>query len=90
VLDVEDVVKGQYSLEISSPGLDRPLFSEGHFERFSGHEAKLKLGVPLAGHKRLKGVLQGMDGDKVMIEVDGEVFAVPFGTIDKANLVPEL
>jgi ribosome maturation factor RimP len=83
-------VKGQYNLEISSPGLDRPLFTEAHFERFSGHEAKLKLGVPLEGRKKLKGVLQGMDGDKVKMEVDGEVLAVPFSTIEKANLVPEL
>jgi ribosome maturation factor RimP len=90
VLDVEDVVKGQYNLEISSPGLDRPLFTEAHFERFSGHEAKLKLGVPLEGRKKLKGVLQGIDGDKVMMEVEGEVLAVPFSTIEKANLVPEL
>lgn len=90
VLDVEDVIRGQYSLEVSSPGLDRPLFTEAHFQRFTGQEAKLKLGVPIDGRKKLKGVLQGIDGDKVMIEVEGEVLAIPFNTIDKANLVPEL
>lgn len=90
VLDVEDVVRGQYNLEISSPGLDRPLFTEDHFQRFVGKVAKLKLGVPLEGRRKLKGVLQGMNDDKVMIEVEGEVLAVPFNTIDKANLVPDL
>jgi ribosome maturation factor RimP len=90
VLDVEDVIKGQYHLEISSPGLDRPLFSAAHFTRFAGHEAKLKLAVPLAGRRNYRGVLQGMKDNEVVLVVDGEVISVPLSAIDKANLVPEI
>jgi ribosome maturation factor RimP len=90
VLDVEDVIKGRYHLEVSSPGLDRPLFEAKHFERFAGSQVNVKLAAPINGRRKLRGVLQGMKGDDVVLDVDGEVISVPLSAIDKANLVPEI
>jgi len=90
VLDVEDVIKGRYHLEISSPGLDRPLFEAKHFQRFAGSQVNVRLVAPINGRRKLRGVLQGMKGDDVVLDVDGEVISVPLSAIDKANLVPEI
>jgi ribosome maturation factor RimP len=89
VLDVEDIIKGQYQLEISSPGLDRPLFTKEHFERFTGHMAKLKLTVPLNGQRKFRGTLKGVENDQLKLDVDGEEILLPLNTVDKANLIPE-
>lgn len=90
VLDVEDPVPGHYTLEVSSPGLDRPLFEAAHFARFAGREARLELVAPLHGRQRLRGRLQGISGDEVMIEVEGERLSVPLAQVRKARLVPDL
>ena len=89
VLDVEDVIRGHYSLEISSPGLDRPLFSAEHFQRFSGSEVKLRLHAPLDGRRKFRGTIAGVADGNVRLLVDGEEVNVPLDAIDKANLVPE-
>jgi ribosome maturation factor RimP len=90
VLDVEDVIKGKYQLEVSSPGLDRPLFTAEHFERFQGHKARLKLTVPLEGQRKFKGTLRGVKNDQVVLEIDNEEISLPLSAIDKANLIPEI
>jgi len=95
VLDVEDVIKGEYQLEVSSPGLDRPLFTEEHFERFQGHKARLKLTAPLEGQRKYKGTLRGVKNDQVVLEitskeVGNEEILLPLSAIDKANLIPEI
>ena len=90
VLDVEDVIRGQYQLEVSSPGLDRPLFSLAHFERFVGQQVKLKLAVPIHGQRKFRGVIRAVADDKIELDVDGESLAVPLSAIDKANLIPEI
>jgi ribosome maturation factor RimP len=90
VLDVEDVIQGQYQLEISSPGLDRPLFTKEHFERFAGHMAKLRLAVPVEGQRKFKGRLLGVTDDNLRLEVEGEELSFPLNAIDKANLIPEI
>ena len=95
VLDVEDVVHGQYNLEVSSPGLDRPLFTEEQFQRFSGQLVKIKLAVPLNGRKKLKGIIRGVSSGNIELEVndeqlDEQVVMVPFSSIDKANLIPDI
>jgi len=95
LLDVEDVVHGQYNLEVSSPGLDRPLFTESQFERFTGQKVKMKLAVPLNGRKKLKGIIRGVSNGNIELEVndeqlDDQVVAVPFSSIDKANLIPDI
>lgn len=90
VLDVEDVIRGEYQLEVSSPGLDRPLFTEEHFVLFTGHLVKLKLSMPMDGRRKFRGVLQGIKDGKLQLEVDGEMLSLPFNSIDKANLVTEI
>ncbi len=91
ILDVEEPIKQAYDLEISSPGIDRPLFKLADFERFSGNTAKIRLEVALQGRKNFKGRLQGVvDSKLVAIEVDGERFDLPYADIARANLVGEL
>jgi ribosome maturation factor RimP len=98
VLDVDDPITQAYSLEISSPGIDRPLRTPAHFAHFAGSEAKIQLAIPMqlpAGErKNFKGVLRGLAGDgdvkdKVAIEVDGHVFELPIADIEQAKLVPD-
>jgi ribosome maturation factor RimP len=90
VLDVEDAIKGKYQLEVSSPGLDRPLFTAEHFERFQGHKARLKLTVPLEGRRKFKGILRGIKNNQVLLEVDDDEVTLPLSAIDKANLIPDI
>ena len=90
LLDVEDPIRGTYTLEVSSPGLDRPLFTPEHFARFSGRQVKLRLFAPRGGRRNYKGLLQGLDDGNVRLEVDGEEFRLPLEEIERARLVPEL
>ena len=91
ILDVEEPIKQAYDLEISSPGIDRPLFKLADFERFNGQVAKIKLAVGLDGRKNFKGRLLGVvDSRLVSIEVDGEQFDLPYADIARANLVGEI
>jgi len=87
ILDVEDPIKTAYSLEISSPGFDRPLFKERDFIRFTGSPAKITTKLPVEGRRNFTGVLQGFDNGEVLIEVDGEVYALPLAKLAKARLV---
>ena len=88
-LDVEDPISGNYTLEVSSPGVDRPLFEAAHFARFAGEQAKVGLKLPQDGRRRLTGRIVSVEGDTVHFEVDGNPFAVAVGNIDKARLVPD-
>jgi ribosome maturation factor RimP len=89
LLDVEDPIPGNYHLEISSPGMDRPLFTPAHFERFKGALARIQLARPVDGRRRFKARLLGVEGDKVLL-LDGESpFEIPFDSIDRARIVPE-
>ena len=87
LLDVEDPIGGAYTLEVSSPGIDRPLVRGDDFERFAGHLAKLETSRPHDGRKRFRGQLLGHDDGDVRIEVNGEVFAIPLVDIAAAKLV---
>jgi len=89
VLDVEDPITGLYTLEVSSPGLDRPLFSEAHYQRYLGQLAEIRLRSPLEGRRRFKGRLQAVQDGQVMIEVDGVEYSISLDNIEKANLVHE-
>ena len=90
VLDVEDPIVQAYDLEVSSPGINRPLFKSGDYQRFAGQKAKIKLAVALDGRKNFSGVLQGIDdNDQVIIEVDNELFELPLHDIAKANLISQ-
>jgi len=77
-------------LEISSPGLDRPLKRSKDFERFSGERVQVKLRIPLNGRKRLAGVLQNVREDGFQLDVDGELLTIAFADIAKARLVPNI
>jgi ribosome maturation factor RimP len=89
VLDVEDVIRGQYTLEVSSPGLDRPLFTKEQFERFIGSDVSIRLSIAQEGRKKFKGVLRGIDDNNVLLFADEQEFSLPFNAIEKANLVPK-
>lgn len=88
VLDEKDPIKDQYSLEVSSPGLDRPLTKIEHFKRFSGYEARIETAVEVKKRKRFKGVLGNVDEqNRVHIDVDGTDYAIAFDDISKAKLI---
>ncbi|WP_407351856.1 ribosome maturation factor RimP [Luteimonas sp. R10] len=88
-MDVEDPISGHYTLEVSSPGIDRPLFTPEQFARFAGQTAKVGLKLPQDGRRRLQGRIAGVEGDTIAFEVDGQPFTVAFDNIDKARLVPD-
>jgi ribosome maturation factor RimP len=88
VLDVEDPIPEHYVLEVSSPGLDRPLVKREDFERYAGETVKLRLREALEGRKNFKGLLVGVDGESVVVEVDQQRFLVPLTRIERARLVP--
>lgn len=88
ILDVEDPISGEYNLEVSSPGIDRPLVRPEDYDRFAGFEAKLELEVAVDGRKRFRGEVIGTeDDDTVVIDHDGEHKKFPFAAIRTAKLV---
>ena len=92
LLDVEDPIRGAYNLEISSPGIDRPLVCPADFARWAGHEAKVELAQMLDGRKRFRGIIAGIGAGTVALAVtttDGaaETMHLPFDTISEARLV---
>lgn len=88
VLDVEDALDGAFNLEVSTPGLNRPLAREKDFRRFLGEQAKVKLRSPLpSGQKRLKGTIRNVEDGHIHLEVDGERLRFTLGEVAKANLV---
>ncbi|VAW90378.1 Bacterial ribosome SSU maturation protein RimP [hydrothermal vent metagenome] len=91
VLEVEDPINGHYVLEVSSPGLDRPLFKFEDFERFSGHNVQIRLQIPLDGRRNYKGLLEGVqtDGQLVDVAIDDEIISLPWDRIEKARLIAE-
>lgn len=89
MLDVEDPISGQYNLEISSPGLDRPLFTPDQYERYSGKEIKVTLFAPENGRRKFKGAIVRLDGEQLVMQVDGEEVQMRFENIAKARLVPD-
>ena len=88
LLDVEDPLPGQYTLEVSSPGLDRKLTKVEHFQRFAGETVKVQMRFPIAGRKRFRGTLVSSDDENIVVEVDGESHSLPMATIETARLVP--
>jgi ribosome maturation factor RimP len=88
ILDVEDPLPGHYTLEVSSPGLDRTLTKPAHFQRFMGEDVKVKLRFPLQGRRNFRGALKAADDEHIEVEVDGESHSLPLATIETARLVP--
>jgi ribosome maturation factor RimP len=88
-LDVEDPITGNYTLEVSSPGVDRPLFELAHFARFLGETAKVVLKLPQDRRRRLQGTISRIEGEDIVFTVDDAEMTVAFDNIDKARLVPD-
>jgi ribosome maturation factor RimP len=88
VLETEDPIKGHYTLEVSSPGFDRILRVRAHFERFVGERIFAELKVAKDGRRRFVGVLKSIEGDTIVVEVDGKAHSLPLERIQKARLRP--
>ena len=88
-MQVRDLL-ADYALEVSSPGLDRPLAKPEHFAKFVGHEARIRTDEPIDGRRNFTGRLTAADAEAVSIESAGETIEIPFGLINRSNLVPEL
>jgi ribosome maturation factor RimP len=89
VLEVEDPIREHYRLEVSSPGLDRPLFEKAHFERFEGHKVRIKTRSKIETRHSFTGVLQGVEEERVLLEDDGTLYRIPIDEIVTARLIPE-
>ncbi len=89
LLDVNDPIEGRYTLEVSSPGIDRPLFSLEHFRRFIGSEAKINVALPIDGRHRFSGLIRDVDGDRIHLDQDGKDVAITHANVVKARLVPD-
>jgi ribosome maturation factor RimP len=89
LLDSEDPVPGQYTLEVSSPGVERPLSSQRHFAAFVGEQVFVELRDPVGGRRRFKGPLRSVGSNTIEVEVDGNGYALPISGIRKAHLAPE-
>ena len=88
LLDVEDPISEAYSLEISSPGIDRPLIKRRDFERYIGHDAKAETKLPIEGRKRFKGVITGVEGDDIIMKLaEGNVARIALHNLHSANLL---
>ncbi len=87
ILDVEDPISSEYNLEVSSPGLDRPLFDLPQFQAVIGETINVKLSIPLNGRRKFKGILEAIENDTLIVTLDNQEFELVFSNIDKANLV---
>jgi ribosome maturation factor RimP len=87
ILDVEDPIPNAYTLEVSSPGIDRPLVRLADFDRFKGFDARVESRIAVEGRKRFSGRLIGTEGEDVLIEVEGTRYAVPYEFVQRAKLL---
>ncbi|MFN4132501.1 MAG: ribosome maturation factor RimP [Caldimicrobium sp.] len=90
ILDKENLIHHAYNLEVSSPGIERPLKKKEHFERFRGEKAKITLKDPLEGRRNITGIILGVKKEIVEIEAEGKVWEIELDKIKKAHLQPEL
>lgn len=90
ILDVEDPISSEYTLEVSSPGMDRPLFTLEQFASHAGEQVKIKLRSPFEGRRNFQGLLRGVEEQDVVVQVDNQEFLLPIDSIDKANIIPSL
>lgn len=88
ILDVEDPISGEYTLEKSSPGMDRPLFTLEQFAKHAGEQVKIRLRSPYEGRRNYQGILRGVEEQDVVVLVDDHEYLLPIDSIDKANIIP--
>jgi len=89
IMDVEDPITNEYTLEVSSPGLERPLFNAAQYAAFVGEEVKIQLRMPIQNRRRWKGVISNVDGEIICIAVEGKEERFALSNIQKANIVPK-
>ena len=85
LLDTQDIVEGSYTLEVSSPGINRPLKKPEHFQRFIGKRVRVRTGDMIEGRRSFLGILNEVTGEKIKIEVEGKQYEIPFSKIEKSN-----
>jgi ribosome maturation factor RimP len=90
ILDVEDPITGEYTLEVSSPGTDRLLFKLEQYSSYVGEMVELRLRSAFEGRRKFKGVLKGIEGDEVVIQIDDHDLLLPFDAIEKARVQPRI
>ena len=90
VLDVEEPISGEYTLEVSSPGMDRLLFKLDQYPGYVGETVELRLRIPFEGRRKFKGVLAGVEGEDIVIRVDDHEYLLPHSGIDKARIEPRV
>ena len=88
VLDVEDPITGEYTLEVSSPGMDRPLYRLEQYAEYIGSDINIRLRIAFEGRRKFQGRLVAIEGDEVVIQLDGHEYVLPFEQIDRAQIVP--
>ena len=86
ILDVEDPITGEYTLEVSSPGMDRLLFKLEQYAGYVGEMVELRLRSAFEGRRKFKGILKGIEGDDVVVQIDDQEFLLPYGAIEKARV----
>ena len=86
VMDVEDPIQTEYTLEVSSPGMDRPLFRLEQYEAFVGHQVRIRLRMAFEGRRKFQGLIKGVEGDDVVVLVEDHEYLLPFDSIEKAHL----
>jgi ribosome maturation factor RimP len=89
ILDVEDPISGEYTLEVSSPGLDRPLFVAAHYQQFIGGNVKCKLRMPINGRRNFTGKIAEADENMIVIDYDNESVEIMIDDIEKAHLIAD-
>jgi len=89
VMDVEDPIQGEYVLEVSSPGMDRPLYELAHYQQLLGEQIAVKLRFAYEGQRNFKGLLQAVEGDDIVLVVADHEYLFPIEGIEKANVVPQ-
>ena len=89
VLDVEDPITGEYTLEVSSPGADRSLFNLDQYRRYLGEKVSIRLRTPYEGRRKFTGLLRAVEDQDVVVVVDADEYLLPISAIEKANIVPQ-
>ncbi len=87
ILDVEDPITNEYDLEVSSPGVDRPLFKPAHYEQAQGEELRVRTKLPQDGRRNFKGDLVAVSGDMITLKIDGQDHMIMLSNIERANII---
>lgn len=90
VLDVEEPINGEYTLEVSSPGMDRLLFKLEQYPQYANEVIELRLRSPFEGRRKFKGILKGIEGEDIVVQVDDHEYLLPHSAVDKARIEPRI